>query len=117
MRFPLFLSALALLLAGCYYDNEEELYGPSCDTSVFSFNDKIMPIIQENCQASSCHGAGQADGNGELLTYANVKVFVDDNGAFRQAVIVERRMPDGGSLTSCELELIEKWLDAGAPND
>ena len=114
MRAVLFVPVLAVLLTGCYYDNEEELYGPSCDASVFSYSAKIQPILQANCYASNCHGAN--GDNGELINYAQVRAVVDD-GSFRQAVVVERRMPDGGSLTACELELIGKWLDAGAPND
>ncbi len=114
MRTLLLLSLVSLMASGCYYDNEEELYGPACDSSVFSYSAKIDPILQANCRTSACHGPNGE--NGELVTYTQVKAVVDD-GSFRQAVIVERRMPDGGSLTACELELIEKWLDAGAPND
>lgn len=117
IRTTLALFALSALAVGCYYDNEEELYGPSCDSSVFSFSTKIMPIIQAKCQASSCHGAGQATENGELLNYDQVMAFVNDNGAFRHRVIEIKDMPDGSSLTPCELELITKWLDAGTPND
>lgn len=114
MRAPLPVLLAALILGGCYYDNEEDLYGPGCDTSVFSYSARIQPILQANCQSSSCHGPSGA--NGELITYAQVKAVVDD-GSFRNAVIVTRAMPDGGALTNCELDLIEKWLDAGAPND
>lgn len=114
MRPLIPLAIIALLAAGCYYDNEEELYGAPCDTSVFSYSARIQPILQANCYASTCHGPN--GDNGELITYAQVKATVDD-GSFRQAVVVEKRMPDGGSLTSCELDLIELWLDAGAPND
>lgn len=110
------LATLALLCAtGCYYDNGEELYGPQCDLTTAGFNEKILPIIQANCQNSGCHAAGSD--NGQLLTYENVRLFVDDNGAFRNAVVVTRSMPQGGALSACELDLIEKWLDAGALND
>ena len=110
--FPLPL--FALLAAGCYYDNEEELYGVPCDTSTFSYSATIQPILQANCYASACHGPN--GDNDELITYAQVQAVVND-GSFRQAVVVEKRMPDGGSLTACELDLIEKWLDAGALNN
>ncbi len=114
MRALLPLSFFALLATGCYYDNEEELYGAPCDLSTFSYAATIQPILQANCYASACHGPN--GDNGELITYAQVQAVVND-GSFRQAVVVEKRMPDGGSLTACELDLIEKWLDAGAPND
>lgn len=114
MRALLLLAALALLFPGCYYDNEEDLYGPSCDASVFTYSGQIGPIIAANCQLPACHGVNGE--NGELVTYEQVKAVVDD-GTFRQAVIVEKRMPDGGALTTCELTLIENWLNAGAPNN
>jgi hypothetical protein len=116
MRAILCLSSFALLATGCYYDNEEELYGAPCDATVSTFSGEILPIIQANCQASTCHGAGQADGNGELLNYEDVQIFMED-GKFRTALLVTKEMPQDGSLTSCELDLIEKWLDAGALND
>lgn len=114
MRTLLLLLALPVLCSGCYYDNEEELYGPSCDTTVYTYSGVIQPIIAANCSAPDCHGPNGA--NGELITYDQLRAVVDD-GTFRQAVIVERRMPDNGSLTTCELALIENWLDAGAPNN
>lgn len=114
MRYPIALSLCCVLFTACYYDNEEDLYGPACDSSVFGYSAKIQPILQANCYASACHGPNGE--NGELITYAQVKAVVDD-GSFQDAVVVTRRMPDGGSLTTCELELITKWLDAGALND
>lgn len=114
MRTLRLLPAFALLVPGCYYDTEEELYGPSCDASVFTYSGVIQPIIAANCDGASCHGTNGA--NGSLLTYDQLRAVVDD-GSFRQAVIVEKRMPDGGALTTCELTLIENWLNAGAPND
>lgn len=116
MRALFALSLSALLATGCYYDNEEELYGPACDTSVFSYSAKISPILQANCQSTACHGAGQAGNNGELITYDQIKATVD-NGTFQDDLFVTKRMPKNGSLTSCELELIQKWLDAGASNN
>ena len=114
MRALLLLPAIALLAPGCYYDTEEELYGPSCDASVFTYSGVIDPIIAANCRTAACHGPN--GDNGELVTYEQLRAVVDD-GSFRQAVIVEKRMPDGGALTTCELTLIENWLNTGAPND
>ena len=114
MRALLSISFFVLLAAGCYYDNEEELYGAPCDASVFSYAAKIQPILQANCYASACHGLNGE--NGELITYAQVQAVVND-GSFRQAVVIEKRMPDGAALAACELDLIEKWLDAGALNN
>lgn len=106
--------ALPMLISGCYYDNEEELYGPGCDLTDITYNTGIKPIIQANCQSSACHGTNGS--NGELVTYEQLNAVVAD-GSFRNAVIVTKRMPDGGALSTCELDRIELWLDAGAPNN
>lgn len=110
----LLLAAAMLCMGGCYYDKSDELYGPQCDVSDAGFNSKIKPILDANCGGGSCHGAG--GDNGELVSYDQINAIVQD-GSFRDQVIVTRNMPDGGSLSSCELDLITKWLDAGAPND
>ena len=112
MRALLALSFIAFLATGCYYDNEEDLYGAPCDASVFTFSGQILPIIQANCQASNCHGAGQSLGNGELLDYQDVQVFVQDDKL--RSAVATKYMPKDGSLSSCEIDLIEKWIAAGA---
>jgi hypothetical protein len=118
MRTSLALLLLAVIvtlsMTGCYYDNEEYLYGPGCDYTDVTYATGVAPILQGNCQSSSCHGAG--GGGGELTSYTQIKAVVD-NGSFRNAVIVSKSMPLGGALSSCELGIIEKWLDAGAPNN
>ena len=117
MRSLFSLALFGLLASGCYYDNEEDLYGPACDASVFSYSAKIDPILEANCRSLVCHGATEDDGGkGLLLTYAQVKVEVDD-GDFRKQVITDMTMPKDGALTTCERDLIEKWLNAGAPNN
>lgn len=111
---PLVAVFAILAISGCYYDNEETLYGPGCDQSNSAFEQTILPIIRSNCQAPACHGQGSE--NGEIVTYDQVK-FLVDNGTFRNAVVVSKRMPQGGALSSCDLDLIEQWLTAGAQNN
>lgn len=106
---------LALGLAGCYYDNEEELYGDTCDTSDVTYSATVEPIINSTCATTGCHVAG-GSGNGLLESYENVKVKVDD-GSFRQRVIEQRDMPPGTPLTECQISILEDWLAQGAPNN
>ena len=58
---------LILSLGGCYYDNEEELYGPlyaqqQCDTSNVSYSQDIAPLVQNKCLM--CHGKSVYMGSG-----------------------------------------------------
>ena len=112
----LMVGTIVLSMGSCYYDNEEELYGiVMCDTSAVSFKDDIEPIVQNNCAISGCHIAG-GSGNGLFINYAGIKDKVD-NGSLRQRVVVARDMPVGFPLTDCQVDFIDAWTSAGAPNN
>lgn len=122
MKHQLVLAIVACLLVftGCYYDKEEELYehyyaANACDTASVSWQEDIWPLIQGHCATTGCHVAG-GTGNGIFSGYDPVKAKVD-NGSFHQRVVVQRSMPPSGSLTECQLQKIQIWLDAGAPNN
>ena len=85
-----------------------------CDSVTYT-ND-IKPIIDSKCV--SCHYAG-GTGNGDYQTspYAGLKQKVD-NGSFKNRAIILHDMPQGGPpLSQEEMDLINCWLDAGAPNN
>lgn len=104
-----------LVLAGCYYDKEELLYPGACDvgdaTAAGYWTDTIEPLILSRC--ANCHFPG-GDGPGDLTQYINVKAIVD-NGSFQQQVFISKAMPQGGSLSACDLQKLQAWVDAGAP--
>lgn len=105
-----------LLLSGCQYHVEEELYpqDPACETSALSYTANIRQLVDTHCAVSGCHVAGT--GRTDLTTYAGLKQ-VADNGLMRQKVLIEKSMPPGGPLPDCELRQIEAWLNAGAPEN
>ena len=102
--------------SGCYYDKEELLYPGACNPGNASaqgyWAEVVEPIIAARC--TSCHQPG-GQGPGDLRTYDAVKAIVD-NGSFRQLVLISRSMPQGGALTPCEIQKLQAWVDAGAPN-
>ncbi len=113
-----FVFLVTAMLQGCYYDNEEELYGPgpACDTTANVYNGKIKLLIDTNCAISGCHGNGAA--NPLLTTYAQVKAKIDD-GTFKNRVIDLKNMPPPSQspLSACELQLISTWVAKGAPEN
>ncbi|MBX2973521.1 MAG: cytochrome c [Flavobacteriales bacterium] len=116
-RTILISSALGLLmLGGCYYDKEELLYPGQCDpgdaTAPGYWASNIEPIITARC--ANCHYPGGL-APGDLRQYATVRTMVD-NGSFNQMVFVSRSMPQGGALSSCDMQKLRAWVDAGAPN-
>ncbi|MAC94992.1 MAG: hypothetical protein CMC96_05790 [Flavobacteriales bacterium] len=105
-----------LFFFGCYYDNEEELYGGTpCNVVSVSFSKDIMPLIQTECAISGCHVQGGA-GNGVFENYQNIKSKVD-NGSLNNRVLVQRDMPPSSPLSNCQIEFIEEWIKQGAPNN
>lgn len=115
MRILAAVSAL-LILQSCYYDKEEELYPGNCNVLNPSYSNGIKIIIDNNCATSGCH-SGIAPGAGLLLTtYPQVKAIVL-NGKLEARVIVQKSMPPSGPLPKCDLEALQVWIAAGAPEN
>jgi len=115
----LLFSLGVLLLNGCYYDNEEELYPNSfCDTTNVTYTNTIEPIIMSNCATPGCHVPG-GGGNGDFTVFANVAAKVAD-GRFLASVKREpgvAAMPPDGALRPCQVRQIEIWIASGAANN
>lgn len=109
---------LAVGTSACYYDKEETLYpSPSaCDSTQFTYNATIAPMLQNRCGNAACHGAGSPFG--DFSSYNGVKSKIN-SGAFADRVLVQKNMPPLGSptLSACDYLKISKWIDAGAPNN
>jgi len=83
----------------------------TCDSTDFSFNTAVMPIITANCATSiSCHGAGSVN---DYTSYVGVKAKVD-NGTFELRVLRNLNMPPAAPLPECDRIILQKWLDDGA---
>ena len=99
-------------LSSCYYDNEEDLYGSTCDTTAVSYAADIWPIIETNCQ-TGCHAPG-GSAIGHIFTdHASVMAKVI-NGSMKNRVVVQRDMPPGTVLTDCQVQKVEAWMLQGA---
>lgn len=84
----------------------------SCDTITYAKH--IAPIMSSSC--NSCHSAGNP--LGDLTNYSGVKLKVDD-GSFKQKVLVDKTMPKSpvAPLSQKQLDMIQCWLNKGAPNN
>lgn len=101
------------MIAGCYYDKEDLLYGEvNCDIESVSFSDDIKPIIDGSCAIVGCHVQG-GTGVGLLENYTHTKAKIDD-GSFERRVVAQLDMPPSSPLTDCQLMHIEKWIEDGA---
>ena len=87
----------------------------ACDTSNYSFSGRIAAIFSTSCATSiGCHSSGSV--NGPFTSYAEIKPFID-NGSIRDRVAVKRDMPVAAPLPSCDIEVLVKWIEDGAPNN
>ncbi|MBN8678671.1 MAG: hypothetical protein J0M29_10630 [Chitinophagales bacterium] len=129
-QWLLALSIPALLLhtTGCYFDNVQELHPElllenSCDTTVvMSYQTDIKPILSGSCGANnSCHNTGGAGGGVVLEQYAGVKAAAA-NGKLLSSITWDGNasfMPKGSptQLSDCSIAKINKWIQAGSPDN
>lgn len=91
-----------------------------CDTSAaVLFSTTVKPIMDAKCATSGCHNANAAAGHA-LHTYAGVKACVN-SGRFLGSINHAggyKAMPQGGNkLDQCDINKIQKWVNAGALNN
>jgi uncharacterized membrane protein len=107
---------LPAILAGCYYDNAQQLYpgtNVDCNTVNATFVN-VKTIVAEKCSTAGCHDAGSAGGGIVLETYDQIRARSD---RIRQRVIVDRTMPPGSPLSSTEVAILKCWISSGSPNN
>lgn len=118
------LFVLGLLLVGCYYDNEEDLFiaipgsGGPCDSTAAMYSTTIAPIMTTYC--TRCHRAGRTDGGVNVDGYSELLAHVN-NGSLLGSIRHEagfNPMPTSGSkIPACDIQKITAWIDGGAPNN
>jgi hypothetical protein len=115
-----------VLLAGCYYDNEEELYPGGtgdCDTTNVTYSGTIFPVINDNCIA--CHSGSAPQGNIRLENYsmisAQAAIPAGQAGSLYGAISHDpgnSAMPKNGTqLPDCTIKKIKVWIDSGRPDN
>lgn len=105
---------IVMILAGCAYDNEEDLYGIVDCPDGISFTGDIVAIIDTNCALPGCHVSGTQQPAFE--TYEQIAA----NAIRIKSRTTSGTMPPAGSgksLTQEEINKIACWVDAGAPNN
>jgi uncharacterized membrane protein len=90
----------------------------SCDTSAVTFSQTIYPLVEIKCQG--CHSGSQPSSGLSLNTFAQIQSIalsgdfmssINGTDGFAQMPYNSSPMPD------CEKDLIQAWIDEGAPNN
>lgn len=117
-------TGLVLAISSCYYDKEELLYHtvsnvPCTDTAgVVSYAQKVAPMLQQYCY--SCHSGNFPSGNIAMGTYTADKA-IGQNGSLYGSINHASGyspMPQGmPKMSSCQIAVVKKWIDAGMQNN
>ena len=116
--FIVFVFAVTLAISGCYYDKEEDLYlGSSiCDTNNVTYSESIAPVFAGYC--NSCHSGSAPSGNIKTDSYASVvKNIRRIRGSINHQPGFLAMPQSGGSLSGCDLTIIDIWIRQGMLNN
>ena len=89
-----------------------------CDTANVKYSTHIKPIISNFCQG--CHSGTSAGGGINLVTYDGVKAIALNGKLLGSISFLAgySAMPKNGSkLSDCDINKINIWINAGAPNN
>lgn len=126
MKYLMIITLLIFAFAGCYYDNEEELYpngSGNCDTTNVTYSGTIYPVISSNCK--SCHSGSAPQGNVKLEDYTTISaaaaIPAGQFGSLYGAISHDpgnSPMPKNGTqLSDCTIKQVKVWIDAGRPDN
>lgn len=110
-----------VLLSGCAYEKADEIATPRvvCTTpSVVSYSISISPILDRNCR--SCHNVALLTGGVNLEDFAVLKQHINSGVLMGNVKHLPGYMPmpqNAAKLSDCDIDLLQKWVDAGAPNN
>ena len=85
-----------------------------CDTNTYTYNADVKAIIDTKC--IGCHASTSPYGSLASYTVIKNKALV---GSLLSSLKGEgySLMPPTGKLSDCEIQGIESWITAGAPNN
>ncbi|MGK6349974.1 c-type cytochrome [Parapedobacter sp. DT-150] len=108
------LGTLVLAFGGCGKDDDPAPEPPDGDEVTVdnvTYTNFVDGLFQTRC--SSCHtGSGAGTSQWVFSGYGSVR---DNLARINDAVVVRRIMPQNGSLSARELQLLAAWVEKGAP--
>jgi hypothetical protein len=90
-----------------------------CDTAVFTYSQGVNPIIERNCRG--CHNNTLQSGGINLETHQDIVTVQGFGGMFLGVIRHDNGfnpMPyNQPKMPPCEVRVVEKWVNAGMPNN
>jgi len=85
-----------------------------CSAVSAKFTADLLPLMQTKCSFnSSCHGTGSVNSGGVLVTYAQISA----KSASIKSQVAASLMPQTGSITAAQKNVIICWVNSGALNN
>jgi len=123
----LFFLVGLLSLAGCYYDNLDELHPAAAITNdcvtvdTVLFSQHVWPIMQTYCGTTDagCHAANTSSGT-IITNYDDVNTIAQDGrliGTITHDPDYHPMPKAGGKLKDCLITEIQDWINQGAQNN
>lgn len=100
-----------LILSACSKNQADEPKPvvPEKPGTKVSYAEVVQPLLQAKC--AGCHAPGRrASAAWSFNGYTSVTGSADK---IKQAVLVSKTMPIGGTLSAAELQSIKDWFDQG----
>lgn len=76
-----------------------------------SFSRSVLPLFQQNCSTGNCHVRGKVEP--VLTTYSEIS----RQSSNIRRVVLNGSMPFDRRMSGYEVDLIVRWIDAGAKNN
>lgn len=98
--------------------NSSECGNGNCDTSVYTYSGSVKALLQSHC--TGCHNANNLyapyDFN-DFQELQSVALSGELAGSIKHEVGYIPMPSNGPRLSDCQIEVIEKWIAAGALNN
>lgn len=90
----------------------------TCDTANVTFSSSVVPILNTWCVG--CHNSGNIGGGYDLTSYNGVVTSITNNrlmGTINQLSGFSGMPKNSSKLSDCDIQVIQKWVNAGHPNN
>lgn len=112
MKKMMCIISLALVSIACESRTYEEISDKTPVAELVTYNKDVKPIIEANCII--CHSPGGAASFQPWTSYSQVKNNIDNIiNRISRPVGDPQKMPQGGSLSPSQIEIITKWKADG----
>jgi len=122
-RYLLAVGVLVLLMVKCTYKKEAIAYPDivPCDTSNVRYSVQVTSILSNNCYSCHATAVANASGGGNALdTYNKLKPYAQSGlliNVIKHTPGYDAMPKSGGKLSDCNINMIQKWLNDGMPNN